>query len=257
MAENTQGLTAMFDKIWPGEKDENKVNVGEYERIGSVVTGAVFTLYGLTRKSWLARPLALAGGYLVQRGLSGTCAVYEMFQINTARQGGNADATVHANRAIKVKRAVTINKPIAELYSFWRNFENLPQIMEHLESVTVKDEKSSHWVAKGPAGIKVEWDAEIFREKENELIAWKSAEGATVPNAGTVQFKDLGEERGTEVSVELDYEPPVGPLGAAFAKLFGEEPNQQVQEDLRHFKQKMEAGEIPSTKGQPSGRENQ
>lgn len=257
MAENKQSPTAIFDKIWPGKVDQNKVNIGEYERIGSVVTGTVFTLVGLSRKSWLARPLALAGGYLVQRGLSGTCAVYDMFKINTARQGGNTSATVHANRAIKVKRSVTINKPIAELYTFWRNFENLPQIMEHLEAVTIQDDTHSHWVAKGPAGIKVEWDAEIFREIENEIIAWKSVEGAAVPNAGTVQFSDLGEERGTEVLVELDYEPPVGVIGAAFAKLFGEEPNQQIQEDLRHFKQKMEAGELPTTKGQPSGRDNQ
>lgn len=252
MADNNQSPTAIFDKIWPGKVDKNKVNVGEYERIGSVITGTVFTLYGLTRKNKLARPLAFIGGYLVQRGLSGTCAIYETFKMNTARQGGNANATVHANRAIKVKRSVTINKPIAELYSFWRNFENLPQVMDHLEAVTVQDEKRSHWVAKGPAGIKVEWDAEIFREKENEIIAWKSVEGSAVPNAGTVQFTDLGEERGTEVLVELDYEPPVGVIGVAFAKLFGEEPNRQIQEDLRHFKQKMEGGEIPTTKGQQS-----
>src|SRR4051794_30132178 len=127
MAENNQSMTAIFDKIWPVKVDRNKINVGDYERIGSVITGTVFTLYGLTRKSWLARPLALIGGYLVQRGLSGTCALYNMFNINTARQGGNAGATVHANRAIKVKRSVAINKPVTELYSFWRNFENLPQ----------------------------------------------------------------------------------------------------------------------------------
>jgi uncharacterized membrane protein len=256
MAENNQSLTAIFDKIWPGEADPNKINVGDYERIGSVITGAVFFLYGLTRKGLIAKTLAPVGGYLLQRGLSGTCAIYQAFQINTARQGGNSGATVHANRAIKVKRAVTINKPVAELYSYWRNFENLPEIMDHLEAVTVKDKDHSHWVAKGPAGIKVEWDAEIFREKENEIIAWKSVEGSAVPNAGTVQFTDLGEERGTEVLVELDYEPPVGVVGAAFAKLFGEEPNIQVQEDLRHFKQKMEAGELPTTKGQPSARES-
>lgn len=256
MTENSQSPTAIFDKIWPGKMDPNKINVGEYERIGSVITGTVFTLYGITRKGLLAKPVALVGGYLLQRGLSGTCAIYQAFQINTNRQGGNATATVHANRAIKVKRAVTINKPVAELYSFWRNFENLPAIMDHLEAVMVKDKDHSHWVVKGPAGVKVEWDAEIFQEKENEIIAWKSVEGSAVPNAGTVQFTDLGEERGTEVLVELVYEPPAGVIGAAFAKLFGEEPNIQVQEDLRHFKQKMEAGELPTTEGQSSARES-
>lgn len=255
MAESKNSLVALFDNVWPGDANPDEVNVGDYERIGSVVTGAVFFTYGLARKGILAKLLAPVGGYLLQRGLRGTCAIYQAFQINTARQGGNANATVHANRAIKVKRAVTINKPVAELFNYWRNFENLPSIMDHLEAVTVKDKDHSHWVAKGPIGTKVEWDAEIFREKENEIIAWKSVEGATVPNAGTVQFTDLGQERGTEVLVELDYEPPVGIIGAAFAKLFGEEPNIQVQEDLRHFKQKMEAGELPTTTGQSSARE--
>lgn len=256
MDDNIQSLVTAFDRIWPGEKNPNKVNVGDYERVGSVITGAIFFLYGLARKGLFARMLAPVGGYLLQRGLSGTCAIYQAFQINTARQGGNTTATVHASRAIKVKRAATINKPAAELYSYWRNFENLPAIMDHLEAVTVKDTDHSHWVAKGPAGVKVEWDAEIFREKENEIIAWKSVDGATVPNAGTVQFTDLGKNMGTEVLVELVYEPPAGVIGATFAKLFGEEPNIQVQEDLRHFKQKMEAGEIPTTKGQSSASES-
>jgi uncharacterized membrane protein len=122
----------------------------------------------------------------------------------------------------------------------WRNFENLPRFMDHLESVTVIDENQSHWVAKAPAGTRVEWNAAIHNEIEDELIAWRSLPGADVNNAGSVHFTPAGEGR-TEVRVVLSYEPPAGKMGAAIAKLLGEEPSQQVEDDLRRFKQVMEA----------------
>jgi uncharacterized membrane protein len=153
-----------------------------------------------------------------------------------------------------VDKAVTINKPIDQLYAFWRKLENLPRFMDHLESVTTIDETRSHWVAKGPAGKKVEWDAEIINEIPNELIGWRSLPGAEVNNAGSVQFKPAPGGRGTELQVELRYDPPGGALGAMFAKLFGEEPNQQVEDDLRRLKSILEAGERPTTEGQPTGR---
>src|SRR5262249_45397588 len=140
------------------------------------------------------------------------------------------------------------------LYGFWRNFSNLPRFMKHLESVTETNDGRSHWVAKAPAGMTVEWDAEIINEEENELIAWRSLEGATVPNAGSVRFERAPGNRGSVVRVSLSYEPPGGVLGSKIAKLFGGEPEQQVEEDLRRFKQLMEAGEIASTDVQPSGR---
>ncbi|TMC89174.1 MAG: SRPBCC family protein, partial [Chloroflexi bacterium] len=139
-------------------------------------------------------------------------------------------------------------------YRFWRNFENLPRFMEHLKSVTVIDNKHSHWVARAPAGTSVEWDAEIINERENELIAWRSVGDATIGNAGSVHFTPAPGGRGTEVKVVLEYDPPAGRAGVIMARLFGEEPDQQVREDLRHFKEIMEAGEIPTTEGQPSGR---
>jgi uncharacterized membrane protein len=147
--------------------------------------------------------------------------------------------------------------PRAEVYRFWRDFANLPRFMKHLESVQVVDETRSHWVAKGPAGRRVEWDAVVHNEVENERIAWRSLPGSDVDNAGTVWFKDAPGDRGTEVRVELQYNPPGGALGAVFAWLWGEEPGVQIQDDLHRLKALLEAGEIVTTEGQPSGRERQ
>jgi uncharacterized membrane protein len=125
--------------------------------------------------------------------------------------------------------------------------------MKHLESIRVLDDRRSHWVAKGPAGRTAEWDAEIINEIENELIGWRSLEGAQVDNAGSVHFKSSPNGRGTEVRVLLQYNPPGGAVGAVLAKLWGEEPGQQIDGDLRRLKQILEAGAVPTTVGQPRG----
>lgn len=156
--------------------------------------------------------------------------------------------------AIDVRKAATIGRPRSEIYAYWRQFENLPRFMDHLESVTERGDGVSHWVAKAPAGATVEWDAKVTEERDGEVIAWRSLDGAQIPNTGEVRFVDAPAGRGTEVHVHLSYDPPAGAIGAAFAKLFGEEPDQQVREDLRRFKRVMETGEIPTTEGQPSGR---
>jgi uncharacterized membrane protein len=143
-----------------------------------------------------------------------------------------------------VKQVITINCSPEVAYRFWRDFENLPRFMHHLEAVQVLDPLRSHWKAKAPAGTTVEWDAEIIEDRQNQAIAWRSLEGASVENAGVVRFTPAPGGRGTEVRVELRYNPPGGPIGAAVAKLFGEEPRQQVSDDLRAFKQMLEIGEI-------------
>jgi uncharacterized membrane protein len=125
--------------------------------------------------------------------------------------------------------------------------------MKHVESVSVLDEKRSHWVVRGPAGSTVEWDAEIINDEPNALIAWRSLDNAEVDNAGSVRFVPGPEGRGTEVRVVLDYIPPAGRVGKWVARLFGEEPSQQIHEDLRRFKRLMETGEIPTIEGQPTG----
>jgi uncharacterized membrane protein len=148
-----------------------------------------------------------------------------------------------SDRATAVQ-AVTVDRPPDELYRFWHNFENLPRFMENLESVRVTGDRRSHWVAKGPAGTTVEWDAETIEDRPNELIAWRSLEGSEVENSGTVRFKPAPGNRGTEVHVELEYNPPGGLLGAGVARIFGSAPEQLIKGDLYRFKQLMETGEV-------------
>jgi uncharacterized membrane protein len=154
--------------------------------------------------------------------------------------GGLAEA----NRGIEVRKAITVNKPPEEVYAFWRNLENLPQFMVHLESVRVLDARLSYWKARAPLGTAVEWTAEITEDIPNRLLAWQSVEGTKVPNSGHVEFKPAPGDRGTEVHVRLRYDPPGGTLGATIAKLFGEEPSVQVDGDLRRLKQVLEVGEV-------------
>ena len=155
---------------------------------------------------------------------------------------------------IHVEKSITINRSAEELYNFWHDFESLPRFMNHLKSVKKNGDGHSHWVAKGPAGTEVEWDAEVTEDKPNEYIAWRSLEGADVDNTGSVRFERAPGGRGTVVRAVMDYHPPAGVLGATVAKLFGEDPEKQIHVDLHRFKQMMETGEIPTTEGQPAGR---
>lgn len=154
----------------------------------------------------------------------------------------------------RVVRSVTVNRPAEELYRFWRDLENLPRVMPHLESVEARGGVTSHWVASGPLGSKVEWDAEIVDDRPNELVAWRSVEGSDVHTAGSVRFEPAPGDRGTEVVVEIDYEVPGGPIGSVVAMLSGEEPKQQVSDALRRFKQVMETGEPIRSAGTANGR---
>jgi uncharacterized membrane protein len=157
-------------------------------------------------------------------------------------------------REVHVETSIAIDKSPEELYSFWRDFKNLPLFMRNLESVTEKDERISHWVAKSIGNSKVEWDAEIYNEEENKLIAWRSLEDADVVNAGSVRFQKGPSGHGTYVRVAMNYNPPAGQIGATIAQLLGAEPAQLIKEDLRRLKQMMEAGEIATIDGQTSGR---
>jgi uncharacterized membrane protein len=222
-------------------------NVAEVERLLSVVGGGALALWGLRRRGASGTLATLAGAALVQRGATGHCPMYEALGVGSAdgkaglvQQHGPA-AVLDASRAVRVEHAVTIARPREELYRFWRNLENLPRIMRHVEAVQVLDERRSHWAARAPAGNTVSWVAEIHNEVPGELLAWKSIEGATVPNAGSVHFRDAA-GGGTEIRVILEYEPPAGRLGGAVAKLFHEEPDRQVREDLQRFKREMENG---------------
>ena len=232
-------------------------NVANPERIGSVAVGAALIAYGLKQRDAKGLIAALVGGAFVQRGATGHCMVYDALGVSTgdseAILGSHRDdvsgaaATVNARKAVKVERSVTISRSRHELYEFWRDFTNLPQFMEHLESVRVDSPTRSHWKAKAPAGSSVEWEAEIVNDVPDEIIAWKSVGDPDVANAGAVNFSDAPGDRGTIVKVTLDYEPPAGKIGALVARLFGEDPDRQVREDLRKFKQLMETGEITTS----------
>jgi uncharacterized membrane protein len=148
-----------------------------------------------------------------------------------------------------VEHVVTVRRPIDEVYRFWRNFENFPRFMRHLEEVRTTSDRLSHWVARGPAGLHFEWDAEIVSEQAPELISWCSLEGSEVEHRGAVRFTDAPGGRGTEIRVELEYLPPAGRIGRRIAQLFGEEPAQQIKDDLRRVKQLLETGEIPVSDG--------
>jgi uncharacterized membrane protein len=223
---------------------QDGINVGSTERLVSGIAGAAVIALALRRKRLRGLLLPL-GGSLLARAVTGRSAVNRALDRNTARgDRASSAATVARGQGIKVERTVFVNRPQEEVYRFWRQLENLPRFMDHLESVTVLDESRSHWVAKAPAGTKVEWDASIHNEIENELIAWRSLPGADVDNAGSVHFTPSGD--GTEVRVVLSYDPPAGKVGASVAKLLGEEPGQQVEDDLRRFKQVIEAVETPA-----------
>lgn len=155
---------------------------------------------------------------------------------------------------IRVEKVVAIERSAEELYSFWRQFDNLPRFMRHLETVRVVGQTRSHWIAKGPAGSRVEWDAELVDDRPNELIAWRSLPGADIDNAGSVRFERAPGGRGTFVRVRMEYNPPGGFFGATVAKLLGEDPDTQVQRDLYRFKQVMETGQVTTTEGQSAGR---
>jgi uncharacterized membrane protein len=154
--------------------------------------------------------------------------------------------------AVRVRKSITVNRSAEDCYRFWHDFQAFPRFMKHLESVEITGQNRTHWKAKAPAGMSVAWDAELTADEPNRRLAWQSIAGS-VDNIGEVRFEPAPGGRGTIVRVDLQYSPPGGVAGAMAAKLFGEEPEMQIDEDLRRFKWLIETGEIPTTLGQPSG----
>ena len=170
--------------------------------------------------------------------------------VATRRRRRLGSATPRSSiRGFHVHEAITINRPLVEVYQFWREFENFSTFMSHLESVATIAPGRSRWRAKGPAGVRVEWEAEIIGDRESEWIAWRSVEGSAIQHSGSVRFEHAPGARGTELHVELQYNPPAGVLGVTIARLFGDDPEQQIREDLRRFKQLLETGELSLSDG--------
>lgn len=158
---------------------------------------------------------------------------------------------------VRIRDAVTIGQPAEKLYAIWRDLARLPELMTHLKSVEVLSETRSRWTVKAPLGQEVSWDAELTADEAGQRVAWQSLPGASIQNSGEVKFRAAPGHRGTEVVVNMLYQPPLGATGALLARAFGEEPAQQLRDDLMRFKQEQELGFAPTTKGQSSGRQGE
>jgi uncharacterized membrane protein len=232
---------------WTDEHTRSKghaargVNVGNAERIGSVIGGAVIALYGLGRIRISGLALAALGGALVYRGLTGHCRLYESLGVDRA---STLTGETRGNRGIKIEREVAVNAPADTLYRLWRDLENLPRFMSHLERVERLDDRRSRWTLKTPAGVPaIQWEAEIINDRPGERIGWQSR-GGSVDHAGSVRFEREADGRSTRVRVELQYDPPGGEAGHTLAALFGQDAGSQIEQDLREFKRAVEAGEM-------------
>jgi uncharacterized membrane protein len=204
-------------------------------------TGALLLLVGASRRSVGGALVAISSAPLLYRGITGHWPTLA----NGSTHPDNTKTALAGARGIHVRESIRLEVPLADVYRFWRRLENVPRFMRHLDRVTESSDGKSHWVAIGPAGLRVEWDAEIINDVENKVLAWRSLAGSDVVTAGSVNFDSVRDGRSTQVSVHLQYAPPAGKTGALIASLFGREPSQTIREDLRHFKQMLEAGEMP------------
>jgi uncharacterized membrane protein len=234
----------------PGNQWDDKcvrdpqLNVGKTERIVSGSIGVCLVANAFRRLSIPGIVGAAIGAALIQRALTGRCKMYEMLGFSTADESDNAPARPedYFEDGVHVQETFIINRRASELYDFWHKFENLPLFMEHLERVDCLEDNRSHWVAKGPMGVKFEWDAEIFNDEPNKLIAWRSLCNADIDNTGSVRFIEQGDGT-TRVTVTMQYIPPAGQAGAWTAKLFGSDPEALIREDMCRFKELMESGQ--------------
>lgn len=233
------GTTDWENRTFWGRLDA-EVNVGRTERWISGAAGATLVAYGLARRRF-RRVLLPVGIGLLHRALTGRSEINRVLRRNSALNEGRISpvASLDRGEGRKIEQTVTIHRPRGELFRFWRQLDNLPRFMDNLESVTVLDSRRSHWVAKGPVGTRVEWDAEVHNEIEDELIAWRSLPGADVDQAGSVHFSTTPDGL-TDVRVVMRYSAPGGRVGDVVAHILGDDPERQVADDLRRLKQVME-----------------
>lgn len=213
--------------------------------------GAALVFWGLRRRSVAGAMVSSIGLDLLNWSFTGHYLHEALGVTGLASKG--LRALIPHQLGIKVDRSISVYRPVEEVYRFFRDFTNLPRFLAHVNAIREIDDKHSHWYVKGPAGMEVEWDAEIINDEPNELISWRSLGSADVESTGSVRFERAAGNRGTIVRVSLNYMPPAGALGAAIATLFGEEPERQIKDDLRRVKQILEAGEVASVEGQPQG----
>jgi len=250
-AQSVAGTDSTVAKV-AGYVPGGHTNVGNAERWVSLGVGSALLANGALGKHFGLLSF-LTGGYLLYRAATGHCPLYQALGTGAGQPQG-PNAVIPADHGVKVEDAVTVNAPVGDVYRFWRNLSRLPEIMSHLKEVKETDATHSTWVARGPLGTSVKWDAEIVADTPNQVISWKSLPGADVDNTGSVHFRAAPGGRGTEVRVSLKFDPPAGQLGSLVARLFGENPQQQVRDALRRFKEIIETGEVPTVHGQTHGR---
>lgn len=227
-------------------------NVGPVERALSIFAAGFLTQRSFKTKGVTSLALCLGASELLRRGVTGHCYVRDW----AIGEAGSTSQPVMAYQAGEIiEDVVTVRRSPEVLYSFWRKLSNLPQFMHRVEAVKEIDSVRSHWMVTGPAGYRLEWEAEVFQDQPNELIAWRTVGNADVVSAGSVTFKPVGGNRGTEVRVKLQYDPPGGKAVSTLARLLGNAPAFEVRRDLMQFRQLMECTEMISTEGQSSGRE--
>ncbi|MBD1909994.1 MULTISPECIES: SRPBCC family protein [unclassified Leptolyngbya] len=232
----------MEEQIPGGQRSNGSHEKGDVEKWASLIGGGVLALAGLRDRSLRGALLTLAGGSLAYHGATGDKSL-----------GDRIAETTGLSNQVRVEKSVTVfGKTPEELYSYWRNLENLPTFMYHVERIDVLSETRSRWVTSTPIKNGVTWEAEIVVDRPNELIVWASVEDSDIQNSGFVRFQSAPMNQGTEVKLVLEYSPPGGSITAAIAKLFGEEAEQRMGDELRRFKMLMEAGEIATIEGQPT-----
>jgi len=212
-------------------------NVRTWERAASVAAGAMLVAAAARRRQPASRTAALGLG-LIARGAAGYCPVNAA--LGRRVSNGDTRAALGGSRGIRLQERITIARRPEEVYGYWQDLSRLPQFMRHLDSVEPIDDRRSHWVMRGPGGVRLEWDAEVINDIPRELIAWKSLAGADVVSAGSVRFEPVG--KGTAVTVTMQYQPPIGKAAAALAWLAGQSPSSHLREDLQRMKQLLEAG---------------
>ncbi|HZZ72094.1 MAG TPA: YgaP-like transmembrane domain [Pirellulales bacterium] len=215
------------------------VNVGDLERLASVGAGSGLLAYGLFKRSPWALGLSIVGGGLLFRGLTGHCQLYETLGIDENRPASRGDRLI-PHEGLKCQASATIRRPAGDLFNYWRQLENLPKLIDHLESVTELDSKHSRWVAASPLGSAIHWDAEIITERPNEVIAWQSTAESELKTAGSIHFDESGDGASTTVRLLFKYNPPAGKVAAAVAEWFGRGANAELSEALERLKAIME-----------------
>ncbi len=220
-------------------------NVNDWERAASIAAGVALIALAVKQPRWRASA-ATTGAALIARGAGGYCPVNHA--IGRGRRRDDTRAALGGSRGVRLQDGITVRRSARELYDYWRTLERLTDVMPDLESITRIDDRRSHWVLRGPAGVRLEWDAEIINDVPGELIGWRSLPGADVASAGSVQFRPS--RRGTEVIVTMQYEPPAGKIGAGLAWLTGQGPARRLTESLKRFKDTLESNPgWPATAG--------